>query len=139
MNLKASLLLLPLFGCATFSNQPGVKGESDIDCGKVDGINVRIRADVAAFNTMSCEEARQNVDRAYGQTGTKLNRDWTVIFVGGYAGFDVDNNLQAFNPKGVTYPATLVMAVQAARPELVAHELGHAHDFDNGTHTHEHR
>ncbi len=116
---------LILSGCASVNFAQ--RRPSDRTCAFQDKrVEVLVHSDAA----ISCDEAQAAV--AKGLAENDVTGEWTVIFTGGYAGFDVNPGLNAYAPKGVTYPASRTIVVTAGSSYAVSHELGHAADFDHG-------
>lgn len=98
----------------------------DTQCGQIANVKVVNRH----WSGISCKEAMEMVSDAY------LNRplfgEWTVYFTGGYAGFTVNRDMNAYTPKGTTYPSDRAIVVQSmVNSDVIDHEFGHAWDVDN--------
>jgi hypothetical protein len=115
-----------LVSCAHF--QPGTRATSDVSCGRVGTVEVALRSGLASPG-LTCDQALALVQDA---SPADVTGPWTLIFTGGFTGLSVDRNCRAYSPLGLTYPAQRVIMISSRGPDAIAHELGHASDFDHG-------
>lgn len=126
------LCLLLSVGCSTV--MPGVVTDRDESCGEVrPGISVWLRGglnDGPGLPLLGCDDALMMVDNEAG----RLRGPWVFMFTSGMIGYDADaGRFYA----GATFTSQRVIEVNVNNLNVIAHEVRHAYNYENGLPDHE--